>query len=78
MKPDKAGGVWAPISATDLRALQSATETPVKITFNFKYADGYIPPANDTQFVYGVKLSQEQIRTFKRAVPTFSGIRPMK
>ena len=78
MKPDKAGGVWAPISASDFKALESATETPVKITFNFKYADGYIPPEDDTQFVYGVKLSPSRLRTFRRAVPTFSEIRPMR
>ncbi len=73
VKPDKAGGVWAPISASDFKALESATETPVKITFNFKYADGYIPPEDDTQFVYGVKLSPQQVTDFQKSRPDLFG-----
>jgi Rieske Fe-S protein len=73
IKPDKAGGVWAPISAADLKALEGATGTPVKITFTFKYADGYIPPANDTQFVWGIRLTPEQQANFKKNRPDLFG-----
>ncbi|HMD02535.1 MAG TPA: ubiquinol-cytochrome c reductase iron-sulfur subunit [Candidatus Baltobacteraceae bacterium] len=68
VKPDKAGGVWAPIPADEFKVLQNST-APVKITFTFKYADAYIPPTDDTQFVWGVKLTPEQINTFKQKRP---------
>jgi Rieske Fe-S protein len=70
ISPDKsAGGTWADISKDDLTKLGSKPGTPVKITFSFKYADGYLPPAEDTQFLWGVKLTPEQERTFKEKRP---------
>ncbi len=69
VKPDKAGGIWAPISEADFKGLQAATSTPIKITFTFQYADGYIPPSDDTQFVWGIRLSPEQEQNFKTLRP---------
>jgi len=68
--PDKsAGGVWANLPKADIDSLTSKPGTPVKITFSFKYQDGYFPPADDTQFVWGVKLTPEQDQTFKAKRP---------
>lgn len=70
LSPDKsAGGVWADIPKADVSSLSAKPGEPVKITFNFKYADGYLPPSDDTQFVYGVKLTPEQEQSFKSKRP---------
>jgi Rieske Fe-S protein len=73
VKPDKAGGVWSPISSDEFKALQGATGTPVKITFDFKYTDGYIPPAEDTKFVYGIRLTAAQQADFEKSRPDLFG-----
>jgi len=70
VRPEKSsGGVWAPISDADFKALESKTDTPVKISFSFKYQDGYLPPSDDTQFVWGVHLSPEQASSFASKRP---------
>ncbi len=70
LSPEKsAGGVWADLPKTDIATLTSKPGEPVKINFNFKYADGYLPPADHTEFVWGVKLSPEQDQTFRAKRP---------
>jgi len=70
LSPDKsAGGVWADLPKSDVDKLSAKPGEPVKITFNFKYADGYLPPADDTQFVWGVKLTPDQEKSFKEKRP---------
>ena len=70
IKPNAAGGpVWAPLSAAELKALESSTDAPVKINIDFKYQDGYLPPADDTQFVWGVKLTPQQVANFQQSRP---------
>ncbi len=68
--PDKsAGGSWAPLSDADFASLQKSADNPIKISFTFKYADGYFPPAEDEQFVWGVKLTPDQEQNFKQSRP---------
>jgi Rieske Fe-S protein len=70
IEPDKAaGGVWADLPADKIKELASKPGTPLQITFSFKYADGYFPPEDDTQFVWGVKLTPQQEATFKAKRP---------
>lgn len=67
--PEKAGaGVWADLPKDQFSKV-GTTNPPVKITFEFKYADGYFPPADDTQFVWGVKLTPAQEASFKDKRP---------
>ena len=66
-------GVWAPLSDADLKSLEASTNNPVKITFEFKYADGYLPPSDDQQFVWGVKFTPEQEASFKANRPDLFG-----
>jgi Rieske Fe-S protein len=68
LKPDTAGGQWAPISEADLKSLQNSTDAPVKITFTFKAKDGYLE-SEDTQFVWGMKLTPEQVSNFEKKRP---------
>ena len=70
LNPKKAaGGVWADIPVDEFKSLTAKAGTPVKITFSFKYADGYFPPADDTQFLWGVKLTPAQEANFKAKRP---------
>jgi menaquinol-cytochrome c reductase iron-sulfur subunit len=70
IKPNAAGGpVWAPLSAAELKSLESSTDTPVKINIEFKFQDGYLPPADDQQFVWGVKLTPAQAASFQKTRP---------
>ncbi|MGH7708864.1 MAG: ubiquinol-cytochrome c reductase iron-sulfur subunit [Vulcanimicrobiaceae bacterium] len=62
-------GTWAPLTPAELTSLQAATKTPVKLSISFKYADGYMPPAADDQFVWGIRLSPAQQATFQKKRP---------
>ena len=70
LKPNAAGGpVWTPLTPAELKALESSTNAPVKINIEFKYQDGYLPPADDKQFVWGVKLTPAQVAGFQKTRP---------
>lgn len=74
ISPEKsAGGVWADLPKPDLSSLASKPGEPVKISFNFKYADGYLPATEKTEFVWGVKLTPEQDKTFRAKRPDLFG-----
>lgn len=67
--PDKAGGgTWAELPKEAFSKVASDAP-PVKLSISFKYADGYFPPADDTQQVWGVKLSPAQEATLKEQRP---------
>lgn len=68
IKPDTAGGQWTPISAADLQSLEHSLDSPVKISIAFKAKDGYLE-SDESQFVWGVKLKPEQVKTFKEKRP---------
>jgi menaquinol-cytochrome c reductase iron-sulfur subunit len=70
-KDPKVGGgpVWTPVSAADLKALEASSNTPVQLHISFSFADGYLPPAADEQFVWGVKLSPAQVANFQKDRP---------
>jgi Rieske Fe-S protein len=69
LKPGTGGGVWAPLSGDEMKSLEASTDSPVKITFSFKYQDGYLPPASDEEFVWGIKLSPDQVASFQKNRP---------
>jgi len=66
---DSGKGVWADVSPTEFLQLKSASTDPVKINFNFEYADGYFPPADDDQFVWEIALNPESESKFKAERP---------
>jgi Rieske Fe-S protein len=70
VKPElSGGGVWAPLSDAEYKQLDSSTDNPVKMSFSFQYADGYFPPEPDTQFVWGIKLTPDQVAGFRQKRP---------
>ncbi|HTV73252.1 MAG TPA: ubiquinol-cytochrome c reductase iron-sulfur subunit [Candidatus Acidoferrales bacterium] len=68
IEPNTAGGQWTPISDDDLKALEAATQAPVKISFTFKAKDGYLE-SDDTEYVWGVKLTPEEVASFRSTRP---------
>jgi len=50
-------GSWSPLSAQELDDLQKATAKPVKMTFTLKFTDGYLPEQSASEYVWGIKVS---------------------
>jgi Rieske Fe-S protein len=69
LKPSQLGGTWTPLAPEEFKALAASVDSPVKLTFSFKYQDGYLPPVDDTQFAWGVKLSPAEISSFQEKRP---------
>jgi Rieske Fe-S protein len=70
VSPDKSeGGVWANIPADQFKAIAGKPGTPIKLSFNFQFQDGYFPPAADDQSVWGIQLSPAQAEGFKAKRP---------
>ena len=49
LKPGVGGGQWTPIAPADFKTMESAADTPIKISFSFKAQDGYFPPSDTTR-----------------------------
>lgn len=69
IRPDKGKGTWTPLSADEFKKLEASTDTPVRLNISFKTTDAYLPPAEDSQFVWGVKLSPTQAQGFQKNRP---------
>ncbi|MEO6990907.1 MAG: ubiquinol-cytochrome c reductase iron-sulfur subunit [Candidatus Baltobacteraceae bacterium] len=69
IKPEAAKGTWSPLTPEEFAGLQKSTNSPIKMTITFKATDGYFPPANDSQDVWGIKLTPEQRATFQAKRP---------
>ncbi len=52
------GGSWSPLTADELKSLQTATAKPVKLSFTLKYTDGYLPTQQADEYVWGIKVDQ--------------------
>ena len=60
---NSSAGSWAPLSATELDALQKATAKPVKLTFTLKYVDGYLPEQAAAEYCWGIKVDPAKFQT---------------
>jgi menaquinol-cytochrome c reductase iron-sulfur subunit len=77
INPSKAGGgIWSdlPKAGTSegfggLDDLVAKVDSPVHISFDFKYQDGYLPPAGEPKIVWGIRLSPEKAAKFKDKRP---------
>lgn len=50
------GGTWTPLNPQEWKQLQSATDNAVKIDFNLRTKDAYLPEENLPESVWGVKV----------------------
>ncbi|HTU71700.1 MAG TPA: ubiquinol-cytochrome c reductase iron-sulfur subunit [Candidatus Baltobacteraceae bacterium] len=49
-------GTWDPLTADELKSLQSATDAPVKLEFTLKSKDSYLPEQASGEYVWGIKV----------------------
>jgi menaquinol-cytochrome c reductase iron-sulfur subunit len=59
---DATSNEWSPIPPDQWALLQKATDKPIKITFNLHEVDGYLPPADEEQFVWAVKSTDAEFK----------------
>ena len=50
-------GNWAPLTADEFKSLQDATAKPVKLEFNLKSKDSYLPEQSSGEYVWGIKVT---------------------
>jgi menaquinol-cytochrome c reductase iron-sulfur subunit len=55
---DATNNEWTPLPPDQWAALQKATDKPIKVTFNLHEVDGYLPPADEEEFVWAVKSTE--------------------
>jgi menaquinol-cytochrome c reductase iron-sulfur subunit len=60
---DATNNQWSPLSADEWAGLQKATDKPIKVSFTLHEVDGYLPPADETQFVWAVKSTDAEFQT---------------
>lgn len=65
-KTGAGSGSWATLDAAGWKALQTATETPVKIDFTLTGKDAYLPTQQSAESVWGIKTDPA---TFKKLRP---------
>ena len=68
LNPGKSGGTWATLPKDQFDKI-AANGDPIKVSFNFQYADGYFPPEADDEFMWGIKLGPDQEASFKAKRP---------
>lgn len=56
-KGGSGSGNWAPLTADEVAQLQKATTTPVKLTFDLKSKDSYLPLQTTEEYVWGIKVT---------------------
>jgi Rieske Fe-S protein len=59
---DAAKSDWTPLTPAQWAALQKATDKPIKVSFNLHEVDGYLPPADEEQFVWAIKSTDAQFQ----------------
>jgi Rieske Fe-S protein len=65
---DASGQQWSAAGADDFAKFR-ASDQPVRINIAVKWQDGYLPPSESEQFVWGIKVPPEKEDAFKAARP---------
>ena len=68
-------GNWSPLTADELKSLQSATEKPVKLDFALKSKDSYLPEQSSGEYVWGIKVDPAKFKAARTDLPA-SGTLP--
>jgi menaquinol-cytochrome c reductase iron-sulfur subunit len=55
-------GSWSSLSSTEFDELETATTTPVKLSFSMITKDAYLPPEKLEDYVWGVKVNPAKFR----------------
>lgn len=70
--PENAGSEWSGLTPAEVETLKKATDTPIKVTFELHETDGYFPAADEEQFVWAVKATEEEMKKARPAL--FGGV----
>jgi menaquinol-cytochrome c reductase iron-sulfur subunit len=66
-------GNWSPLTPAELEQLQKATDKPVKLAFTMTYQDGYLPPEQSDEYVWGIKVDPSKFQAARPDIFTGSG-----
>lgn len=59
-------GNWSPLSADEFKQLEAATAKPVKLTFQLKSKDSYLPEQTNTEYVWGIKADPAKFKAERK------------
>jgi menaquinol-cytochrome c reductase iron-sulfur subunit len=62
-------GTWAPLTADEFKSLQSATSKPVKLDFQLKATDAYLPEQSSGEYVWGIKTDKQKFESARTDLP---------
>jgi menaquinol-cytochrome c reductase iron-sulfur subunit len=62
-------GAWAPLTADELTSLQAATSKPVKLEFQLKSKDSYLPEQSSGEYVWGIKTDKQKFMSERADLP---------
>ena len=62
-------GTWAPLTADEYKSLQSATNKPVKLEFQLKSKDSYLPEQSNGEYVWGIKTDKQKFESARTDLP---------
>lgn len=65
-----AKGSWAPLTADELKSLQAAAQTPVKLEFSLKSKDSYLPEQSSGEYVWGIKVDPAKFMATRPDLPS--------
>lgn len=66
-------GAWAPLTGTELSELEKATATPVKLAFQLRGKDGYLPEQMSSEYVWGIKVDPAKFEKSRPGLFTPAG-----
>jgi menaquinol-cytochrome c reductase iron-sulfur subunit len=62
-------GTWAPLTADELKSLEAATSKPVKLEFQLKSKDSYLPEQSSGEYVWGIKTDKQKFTSDRTDLP---------
>jgi Rieske Fe-S protein len=62
-------GTWSPLTADELKSLQEATSKPVKLEFQLKSKDSYLPEQSNGEYVWGIKTDKQKFESLRTDLP---------
>jgi menaquinol-cytochrome c reductase iron-sulfur subunit len=61
-------GSWAPLTADEFKQLEAATNKPVKLTFDLKSKDSYLPAQSNSEYVWGIKTDPARFKAARKDI----------
>jgi Rieske Fe-S protein len=53
-------GSWSPLNPQELEQLKNATSKPVRLTFDLKFVDGYLPEQSVAEYCWGIRVDNNE------------------